>query len=54
MVSSVDVTRPPITTVARGRCTSAPAEVDIAMGRKPRAAAAAVSNTGRKTLAGSL
>jgi len=47
MVSSVEVTSPPMTTVARGRCTSAPAEVEMAMGRKPRAAADAVITTGR-------
>ena len=46
-VSSVAVTRPPITTVARGRCTSAPAEVASAIGRKPREATVAVISTGR-------
>lgn len=35
-VSMVDVTRPPITTVARGRCTSDPGPVLNAMGIKPR------------------
>ena len=38
---------PPITTVAKGRCTSAPAEVETAIGKKPIAAAEAVSSTGR-------
>ena len=41
----VAVNKPPITTVANGLCTSAPAFVDIAIGKKPRAAAEAVSNT---------
>ena len=31
MVSRVEVTNPPITTVARGRCTSAPAEDERAI-----------------------
>ncbi len=43
----VAVTKPPITTVANGRCTSAPAFVDIAIGKNPNAAAEAVSSTGR-------
>ncbi len=46
-VSGVAVISPPITTVASGRCTSAPAEVEIAIGKNPSAAAEAVSNTGR-------
>ena len=37
-----------MTTVARGRCTSAPAFVETAMGRNPKAAAKAVNKTGRK------
>ena len=37
-----------MTTVASGRCTSAPAFVDTAIGKKPKAAAVAVSNTARK------
>src|SRR5690606_31405976 len=41
-VRMVAVISPPTTTVAKGRCTSAPAELDMAMGRKPRAAAEAV------------
>ena len=41
------VISPPITTVASGFCTSAPAEVDNAIGRKPREATAAVIITGR-------
>ena len=47
-VSKVEVNKPPITTVAKGRCTSAPADCENAIGKKPKAAAAAVSNTGRK------
>ena len=48
MVNTVAVNNPPITTVANGRCTSAPAEEEIAMGKNPNAAAAAVNKTGRK------
>ena len=48
MVSIVEVISPPMTTVANGRCTSAPAPDEIAIGRKPMAAAAAVSITGLK------
>ena len=47
MVNMVEETKPPITTVAKGRCTSAPALVEIAIGKKPNAAAAAVKITGR-------
>ena len=46
-MSIVEVNKPPITTVASGRCTSAPAPVDIAIGKNPIAAAPAVSITGR-------
>ncbi len=45
-VSSVAVKSPPITTVANGRCTSAPAEPETAIGRKPNMAANAVSKIG--------
>ena len=38
---------PPMTTVASGRCTSAPAPVAIAMGTKPNEATSAVIRTGR-------
>ncbi len=38
---------PPITTVASGRCTSAPVPVAIAMGTKPSEATRAVISTGR-------
>ena len=41
------VAGPPVTTVASGRCTSAPALVETAIGRKPRLAAVAVVSTGR-------
>jgi len=34
----VELNNPPITTVASGRCTSAPVEVAIAIGTKPRLA----------------
>lgn len=46
-VSSVADTSPPMTTVASGFCTSAPADVDMAMGKKPSEAAVAVIMTGR-------
>ena len=46
----VEVTRPPITTVARGRCTSAPALVARAIGTNPSDATSAVINTGRKRI----
>lgn len=45
-VSKVAVINPPITTVANGRCTSAPAPWLSAIGRKPREATEAVINTG--------
>ena len=46
-VSSVEETRPPMTTVASGRWTSAPVVVAIAMGRNPRPATTDVMMTGR-------
>ena len=46
-VSMVDTISPPITTVASGRCTSAPAEVAIAIGTKPSEATSPVRKTGR-------
>jgi hypothetical protein len=42
----VEVARPPITTLASGRCTSAPVEVEIAIGTKPKLATNAVIKTG--------
>lgn len=45
-VNTVDERIPPMTTVARGRCTSAPAPVARAMGTKPNDATSAVINTG--------
>ena len=48
MVNNVAETNPPITTVANGLCTSAPAFVEIAIGKNPSAAAAAVNITGRR------
>ena len=41
-----------MTTVASGFCTSAPAEFDKAIGRKPSEATAAVSSTGPEPLLG--
>ena len=46
-VSIVDEIMPPITTVAKGRCTSAPVPVAKAIGIKPSEATNAVINTGR-------
>ena len=48
IVKIVAVNKPPITTVANGRWTSAPADEEIAIGKNPKAAAAAVNKTGRK------
>ena len=45
-VNKVASKSPPITTVANGRCTSAPAPLLMAMGKKPREATSAVINTG--------
>ena len=47
-VSSVDERMPPMTTVASGRCTSAPAPVASAIGTKPSEATSAVISTGRR------
>src|SRR6185295_10806770 len=47
-VRKVELTMPPMTTVARGRWTSAPEPVARAMGRKPRLATRAVMSTGRR------
>jgi hypothetical protein len=46
VVKAVAVIRPPITTVANGRCTSAPDEDEIAIGKNPNEATAAVISTG--------
>jgi hypothetical protein len=46
-VSSVEVTSPPQTMVASGRCTSAPTPVASAMGMKPSAATSAAMSTSR-------
>lgn len=46
-VSIVEETTPPITTVAKGRCTSAPIPVLSAIGMKPKLATIAVISTGR-------
>ena len=43
----VETMRPPMTTVAKGRCTSAPADVATAIGTKPNEATRPVRNTGR-------
>ena len=42
----VDVNKPPTTTVARGRCVSAPTPVDNSIGSKPRMDVLAVIRTG--------
>jgi len=47
-VRMLDVITPPMTTVASGRCTSAPAPTEMAIGRKPRASVVAVISTGRR------
>ncbi|MDF2694913.1 MAG: hypothetical protein K0S65_3296, partial [Labilithrix sp.] len=47
-VSTVAETRPPMTTVASGRCTSLPGAVDSAIGKKPNDATSAVMSTGRR------
>lgn len=47
-VRKVAESSPPITTVARGLCTSAPAEEEIAIGKKPKLATDAVIRTGRR------
>lgn len=46
-VSTVAVTSPPITTVAKGFCDSEPMPVEIAAGNNPIAAIKAVITTGR-------
>ena len=45
-VRTVDTINPPITTVANGLCTSAPADVAIAIGTNPNEATSPVRNTG--------
>ena len=45
-VRRVEVMSPPMTTVASGRCISAPSLVDRAIGRNPRLATMAVMRTG--------
>ena len=47
-VRKVAISKPPITTVASGRCTSAPEPLLNAIGRKPSDATKAVIRTGRK------
>ena len=49
-VRNVAVTKPPITTVANGFCTSAPALLLKAIGRNPKLATVAVIKTGRKRI----
>lgn len=41
---------PPITTVAKGLCTSAPSPCDKAIGKNPNDATSAVINTGRSLI----
>ena len=47
-VNTVETINPPMITVARGRCTSAPADVAMAIGTKPNDATSPVRNTGRR------
>src|SRR5690606_12933958 len=47
-VNKVELIRPPTTTVARGRCVSAPTPLDSNIGTNPRMATLAVINTGRR------
>ena len=47
-VKAVDVIKPPITTVAKGRWTSAPILVATAIGKNPKLATRAVIKTGRR------
>ena len=44
---TIALTTPPMTTVASGRCTSAPTPVLNAIGTKPRLATSVVISTGR-------
>ena len=46
-VNKVEVKSPPRTTLARGRWTSAPVDVESAIGMKPKLATQAVISTGR-------
>src|SRR5512139_866783 len=46
-VSRVELSRPPTTTVASGRCVSAPTPEDSNIGTRPRIATLAVISTGR-------
>ena len=46
MLSNVEVNKPPITTVANGRCTSAPADAETAIGKKPKTSVNAVNIIG--------
>ena len=47
-VKNVAINKPPITTVAKGRCTSAPAPSLKAIGKNPKDATHAVINTGKE------
>src|SRR5882757_9129038 len=49
-VNRVALIRPPITTVAKGFCTSAPVPVASAIGTKPSEATSAVITTGRNRI----
>ena len=46
-VKNVELNTPPITTVANGLCTSAPALLASAIGTNPKLATSAVISTGR-------
>jgi hypothetical protein len=47
-VRNVELRMPPMTTVASGRCTSAPAPMAMAIGTKPKLATKVVIKTGRR------
>jgi hypothetical protein len=49
-VSIVELINPPITTLASGRCISAPVDVETAMGINPKLATKAVMSTGLSLL----
>ena len=49
-VKKVAINKPPITTVAKGFCTSAPEPLLNAIGKKPNDATKAVINTGRNLI----
>ena len=48
---NTELIKPPLTTMASGFCTSAPAQVARAIGTKPKLVASAVISTGRRRVA---